>query len=191
MQTILNMQKNSRTISIIVLVCMMLTACGFQLRGIANLSFKTLYIQGANTSISRELKRAILANNILITDKVEEADLVLEMLNEVNEKRILSLSGTGVVREYELIYQVNFRTREQINPIWKSVQTVKMRRDFSFSDSALLGKSDEEARLNTDMRSDAVHEIIRRLSAIKTTPKQTDAKSTDAKQTEPAKDEAK
>lgn len=191
MQTILNMQKNSRTISIMLLVCMMLTACGFQLRGIANLSFKTLYIQGANTSISRELKRAIIANNILITDKLEEADLVLEMLNEVNQKRILSLSGTGVVREYELIYQVNFRMREQANPIWRPLQTVILRRDFSFSDSALLGKSDEEARLNTDMRSDAVHEIIRRLSAFKTTPNLTDAKSTDATQTDSKQIDAK
>ncbi len=165
------LQTSNRQLSVIVLVCLLLTACGFQLRGISNLSFKTLSVQGAKLSIHRDLIRAISNNNIQIVEKVEDADLILEMLNETNEKRILSLSGTGVVREYELYYQVNFRTREANNPLWNKVQTVKMRRDFSYNDQLLLGKAEEEVRLNTDMRNDAVHEIIRRLSAIKTSAK--------------------
>jgi len=48
---------------------------------------------------------------------------------------------------------------------------VQARRDFSYNDNALLGKLDEENKLNADMRSDAVREIMRRLSAIKVTPK--------------------
>jgi len=165
------LQSSNRQLSIILLVCLVLTACGFQLRGISNLSFKTLSVQGPKLSIHRDLIRAINNNNIQIVEKVEDADLILEMLNETNEKRILSLSGTGVVREYELYYQVNFRTREANNPLWDKVQTVKMRRDFSYNDQLLLGKAEEEVRLNTDMRNDAVHEIIRRLSAIKTSAK--------------------
>ena len=54
---------------------------------------------------------------------------------------------------------------------WSVPQTVQVRRDFSYNDNALLGKLDEEARLNTDMRSDAIREIMRRLSAIKLAPK--------------------
>jgi LPS-assembly lipoprotein len=51
------------------------------------------------------------------------------------------------------------------------VQTVQARRDFSYNDIALLGKADEESRLNADMRQDAVREVLRRLTAIKLTAK--------------------
>ena len=70
-----------------------LSACGFQLRGNADLSFKTLYIQGSTLTISRDLKRSFKTNGIQVVDTVENAELLLEMMGEVNEKRILSLSG--------------------------------------------------------------------------------------------------
>lgn len=147
----------------------LLTACGFQLRGVTNLAFKTLYIQGPKLSVQRELIQSVKNNNITIVDAVENADVVLELINESNQKRILSLSGTGTVREYELNYEVNFRMREASNPIWNKTQTVKMRRDYSYNDKLLLGKAEEETRINNDMRSDAVREIVRRLSAFKVT----------------------
>ncbi len=156
------------SISIFVLIItLMLSACGFQLRGKAELSFKNLYIQGSKLSISRDLKRSLDANGIKVVDNAESADMLLEMLGENNEKRILSLSGDGLVREFELNYRASFRTRAPADPLWSAVQSVQSRRDFSYNDNALLGKADEEARLNADMRNDAIREILRRLSAIK------------------------
>ncbi|HSH53808.1 MAG TPA: LPS assembly lipoprotein LptE [Methylotenera sp.] len=160
-----------RSNSLVLLLALTLAACGFQLRGAADLSFKTLYIQGPKLSISRELQQSFKANGIQVVATAEEAELLLELVNEVNEKRILSLSGGGLVREYELNYSVNFRTREPANPLWGPVQTVQVRRDFSYNDNALLGKLDEEAKLNTDMRKDAVREVLRRLTAIQITAK--------------------
>lgn len=160
-----------RRISLFVLFTLVLSACGFQLRGIAELSFKTLYIQGATLSISRDLKQSLKTNGVQVAENVEGAELLLELMNEAYEKRILSLSGGGLVREFELNYRVNFRTREPANPIWSNVQTVQARRDFSYNDNALLGKADEESRLNADMRQDAVREVLRRLTAIKLSTK--------------------
>ncbi len=154
-------------LALVLLLSFTLAACGFQLRGVADLSFKTLYIQGGNLSISRELNQSLKTNGIQVVKEVADAELLLEMLGEINEKRILSLSGGGVVREYELNYSVKFRTRAPANPIWSQVQTVQARRDFSYNDNALLGKLDEEANLVIDMRRDAVREVLRRLTAIK------------------------
>lgn len=160
-----------RSNSLVLLLALTLAACGFQLRGAADLSFKTLYIQGPKLSISRELQQSLKANGIQVVETAEGAELLLELVNEVNEKRILSLSGGGLVREYELNYIVNFRTREPANALWGPVQTVQVRRDFSYNDNALLGKLDEEAKLNVDMRKDAVREVLRRLTAIQVTAK--------------------
>ena len=156
------------SISIFMLIItLMLSSCGFQLRGKADLSFKNLHIQGSKLSILKDLKRTLDTNGIKVVDNVESADMLLDMVGERNEKRILSLSGDGLVREFELNYSASFRTRAPADPLWSKVQMVQSRRDFSYNDNALLGKGDEEARLNADMRNDAIREILRRLSAIK------------------------
>ena len=161
------MQSIVRRFSIVFLFALVLSACGYQLRGVADLSFKNLYIQGAPLSISKDLKKSLKTNGIQVVGSAEEADLLLELLSETNEKRILSLSGTGVVREYELNYRASFRTRAPASPTWSQPQTVQTRRNYSYNDSALLGKAEEEARLNLDMHNDAVREMLRRLTAIK------------------------
>lgn len=155
----------------VTLLTLILSACGFQLRGMMDFSFKNLYMQGKTLSITRDLKQTFKVNGIQLVDSVENAEALLELLGETNEKRILSLSGGGLVREYELNYRVNFRTRDAASPTWSPMQTVQVRRDFSYDDKVLLGKGEEEARLNADMRKDAVREILRRLTAIQSTAK--------------------
>ncbi len=159
------------SLALALMACLALSACGFQLRGITELSFKTLSIQGGKISISRDLKQSLKTNGIQVTETTEGADLLMETLGETYEKRILSLSGGGLVREFELNYSVKFRTREPASPTWSPVQTVQARRDFSYNDKELLGKAEEEAMLVMDMHKDAVREVLRRLSAIKISKK--------------------
>jgi LPS-assembly lipoprotein len=147
------------------------TACGFHLRGVNEITFKNIFIQGNSLSISRELNQSFKSNGVRVVDNQIDAELLLEMLNENSEKRILSLSASGVVREYEINYRVTFRTRKPSDPIWNNPQTVQSRRNFSYNDNALLSKLDEETKLNADMHSEAIREILRRLSAIKLTAK--------------------
>ncbi|MGZ8252740.1 MAG: LPS-assembly lipoprotein LptE [Methylophilaceae bacterium] len=148
----------------ILLLALSLAACGFELRGIADLAFHKLYIQGPTLTISKPLKKSLAVNGVTIVNDPENAELMLEMMSEGTEKRILSLSGkVGVVREFELLYHASFRIREPGSELWGQVQTVSGRRDFSYDDSEVLAKSFEEQRLYQDMRDDAVREIMRRL----------------------------
>jgi LPS-assembly lipoprotein len=78
------------------------------------------------------------------------------------------LSGGGKVREYELIYYVTIRLRNASSELWGQPQVIEQRRDYSYDDTQLLAKEGEEARLYSDMRSDASREILRRLTAINT-----------------------
>ncbi|MBA3696611.1 MAG: hypothetical protein H0W85_07610 [Methylotenera sp.] len=153
------------------LLTFLVSACGFQLRGVADFPFKTIYIQGGNLSLKKDLIKQLKINDVKVLETSEGAELIVELINETYEKRILSLSGGGLVREFELNYKATFRTRAADNPIWSQVQTVQTRRDFSYSDNALLGKAEEEAGLNLDMRKDVTREIMRRLTAVRFTPK--------------------
>lgn len=148
-----------------LLSLLMLTGCGFELRGTADLSFKSIFIQGPKYTVSKDLRKALKVNGVEVVNDPEKADLLLDIMSEVYDKRILSLSGRGRVTEYELLYTLNFRIKNASDAAWGPVQTIEGRRDFSYDDTQVLAKSYEETRLREDMQADAVRELMRRLTA--------------------------
>ena len=144
-----------------------LVACGFHLRGTSDVSFSSIFIQGNPLVISKDLKKSLATSGVQELTSAEGAELLLEMVGEENEKRILSLAGTGTVNEFELFYRVHYRTKASGAELWSPVQTVEARRDYSYSDANLLAKQGEEKRLNENMQQDVVSNLLRRLSALK------------------------
>ena len=96
---------------LLVAFCSVLSACGFQLRGQASLPFETIYISfPVGHPIGTDLKRLIKAGtNTRVVDKAKGAQTTLEIISVVNDKQIMSVSGGGRVREFELRYRVSFR----------------------------------------------------------------------------------
>jgi LPS-assembly lipoprotein len=158
-------------LSIIVMLtaALLLSACGFQLRGTATLPFSTLYVQAAPASqFATQLKRAVRAGSgTRIADRPEQAEVILQIMNELQEKQILSLGGGGRVSEYQLRYRVSFRLTDSKNREHIPASEIVLRRDYSFSDDQALSKESEEALLYRDMRTDAVSQLVRRLQAAK------------------------
>lgn len=151
-------------------LCMALAACGFQLRGVAALPFDSIYVQAAPTSqFATQLRRAMkVGSQTRITDKPDEARVVLHILAELREKQILALSGGGRVREYLLRYRVSYRLTDSKSATEYIAPTeIVLRREFSFNDTEALAKESEEALLFRDMQSDAVQQLVRRLQAAR------------------------
>jgi LPS-assembly lipoprotein len=145
-----------------------LAGCGFQLRGSATLPFDTVYVPGASGGIALDLKRNIQAGtNAKVVDDPKKAQAVLEFTREVREKVILSLTGTGAVREFELRYLVSFRVHDSKGKDYVPTSTIQLTRDVTFNDAEVLAKESEEQLLYRDMQSDMVQQIMRRLAAAK------------------------
>ena len=155
-----------RTLLCITLITSLI-GCGFHLRGVADVSFHSIFIQGNTLVISQKLNKSLSTNGVKVLSIAEGADLLLEMVGEESEKRILSLAGTGTVNEFELYYRVHYRTKLAGAELWSQVQTVEARRDFTYSDANLLAKQGEEKRLNENMQQDVISNLLRRLSALK------------------------
>lgn len=150
--------------------CLLVTACGFHLRGQVSLPFETLYVNASSSSaFATQLKRAVLAGtNARLSDNSKNAQAIFVLLSEIQEKQILSLSGAGTVREFELHYRVAFRLHDNQGRDWIPQTEISLKRDVTFNDSQVLAKDSEEALLYKDMQSDAVQQVMRRMSAAKT-----------------------
>jgi LPS-assembly lipoprotein len=148
---------------------LLVAACGFQLRGTATLPFNSMYVQAAPASVfATQLKRAVVAGSgTRIAERPEQAEVILQITNELQEKQILSLGGGGRVSEFQLRYRVSFRLTDSKNREHIPASEIVLRRDFAFQDDLALSKESEEALLYRDMRNDAVNQLMRRLQAAK------------------------
>ncbi len=165
MLKVVTMNHCLRALLFITLVS--LIGCGFHLRGTSDVSFSSIFIQGNTLTISKNLTKSLATNGVKVLNSAEGAELLLEMVGEESEKRILSLAGTGTVNEFELYYRVHYRSKLAGAELWSQVQTVEARRDFTYSDANLLAKQGEEKRLNDNMQQDVISNLTRRLSALK------------------------
>ncbi|HLY96494.1 MAG TPA: LPS assembly lipoprotein LptE, partial [Sideroxyarcus sp.] len=81
--------------------------------------------------------------------------------------QILSLSGSGRVQEYQLIYRVSLRAYDNKQIDWLPAEEIMLSRILTYDESQVLAKEQEEANLYKDMRADAVAQAMRRLSRAK------------------------
>lgn len=158
------------------LLLTVLAGCGFQLRGSYTLPYESLYIAGPEYSVVlASLKRAIRATGgTRLTETAAEAQAVFRPTAEAKEPIILSLSGSGRVREKRLRYRYGYRIVDAKGRDLVLPGVIELTRDLSYADSDVLAKTQEEDLLWRDMENDLVQQLMRRLAASKPQPPEED-----------------
>ena len=147
-------------------VALLLAGCGFQLRGVADVPFESLYLPNATSGIALDLKRNIqIGTNAKVVDDAAKAQAVMQFTEEAKQKEVLSLTGTGKVREFQLRYRVGFRVHDGKGHDFVPQSTLDLTREVTYNDADVLAKESEEQLLFRDMQGDMVQQIMRRLSS--------------------------
>lgn len=154
---------------IAVLCLVVLSSCGFQLRGAYTLPFDSVYIAlPEGNALRAVLKRNIVAGTqAKVVDDAKSAQATLQVLGDLAQKNILSIGSDGRVREYQLVRRFTFRVQDREVRDLVPTSVVTIQRDITFSDSAVLSKEAEEGLLWRDIETDLVQQILRRLAAAK------------------------
>jgi LPS-assembly lipoprotein len=149
-----------------LLAAALVSGCGFRLRGAAELPFETIYVPNATAGVALDLKRNLqVGTRARVVDEPKDAQAILQFTQEVREKEILSLTGGGRVREFQLRYRVGFRVHDGKGGEFVPQSTIQLSRDVTYNDAAVLAKEAEEQLLYRDMQTDMVQQIMRRLAA--------------------------
>lgn len=156
-------------IVVAILIATTMAGCGFKLRGQAALPFESIYIDtGGFSLLGAELRRVIrTGSKTRIAEQPDDAEVILRIVGERQEKHVLSLSTAGKVREFELRYRLAYRLLDRAANDIVPPGEIELQRDMTFDDTQVLAKESEEALLYEDMKSDAVQQMLRRLSVIK------------------------
>lgn len=150
-----------------------LPGCGFALRQPPDFDFKTLYTNfSPSSSLGNQFKRAMGNSSSvrIITSpaQINEADVLLDVLNDQRQKVVVGVTAAGQVREFQLRLLFKFKLRRRDGVELIPPTEIPQRRDLTFSETIALAKETEEILLYKDMESEVVQQLMRRLATIRT-----------------------
>ena len=150
----------------LLLMTALISSCGFQLRGAVEISqdVSPIFIeQNSAFRLARDVKGMLASNHITVTDKPASANAQLTLLEEVRNRRVLSVDTSGQAREYLLSYTVNFSVR--IKHAKAKDESITLTRSLLFDTTAVIAVANESEVLYEDMRREASRLILLKLQA--------------------------
>jgi LPS-assembly lipoprotein len=133
---------------------LLLTACGFQLRGSASLPpemTKTyLQIDDEYGPFARRLKDLLRQNGVDFVEQQNATAILRVPVNKVT-REVLTIGDNARVREYRITHAVQFSLVDAQGNTLIPDQTLKQAREISFDEQAILAASREQEYLQQDL----------------------------------------
>jgi len=154
-----------------ILMALLLTACGFHLRGALTLppGLKEIQIKSRDpySGLARALERSLARNGVKLVP-VSERDAyvaVLELMSERWGSRPQSVDEFGRAQEHNLRYAVVFTLRNADGDVLVPQQAVELTRDYVSAPDDTTGIDSERELLTREMQREMNASILRRIDA--------------------------
>ena len=162
-----NINAISRALWISLLI-IVLTGCGFHLRGaLPTLTMDNpIYIAGVdkNSDLYRELARQLRGAKSVVTETRSLAKSVLTISNYRSRERQLTLNSSNQAVEYELEESFNFSVQTSRTTV--ESRPLKVTRVLGRTESETLAREREEREMRINMRHDLVNQLMYQLARI-------------------------
>lgn len=165
-------KKNHATVLptwfILIITTMIVSGCGFHLRGMINvptwINNISIIVEQAHRELAPQIQSQLQAYSIYVNPNPALARYWLIIESDSTQQNITSVSSSTTPRQYQLIYTVQFKLQrakgEDIIPSTQIVTT----RQVTINSNRILGSNEEEELLKGDMRRDAVIQMLNRIS---------------------------
>lgn len=154
--------------SVIVLVALILSACGYHLRGAFELpvGMKNIFLDGGSAPLQVQFKKAMDLSSIPIATSAETAGIIIRIFDENSQRRVLSLASTGVANDFELGYRMEYEIVDAKDTILMPRQPLEIKRDYYNDQLAIIAKESEETIIKNEMYLQAVRTIVNRAKSV-------------------------
>ncbi|RLA23922.1 MAG: lipoprotein B transmembrane [Gammaproteobacteria bacterium] len=156
----------------LIVLSLLLTACGFHLRGPVELplEYRSVYVEekGGLGLLKRELTEQLGYSTAAVAVEKAKADVIIRILSESRDTRTLSLSRGGKSIQLELTYLVHFDVLDSEGNVLLADQKLEMVRDYYNDQTDVIGKSNEQALIYKEMESRMANLLLRRVRAVLT-----------------------
>ena len=157
-----------RTFILAAVLSLIITGCGFQLRGDYLLApeLQTLYVSSVDKhgELTRLVRQHLSNNQVDIVKSYTQNIPELRIQKDKLDRRTLSVFENGQVAEYELIYTVRYELRfanEEVQSF-----SFEVNRDYQDDPNIALAKSRELSLILREMRQESADKILRNMASI-------------------------
>ena len=144
----------------------LLTACGWHLRGQANLpaSLRILDVsmQAADFTTQKLLKQALQSNGVTIS---ADASYRLHIVSDKASKRTLTVTSSAKASSYELKQVLSYQLFNEEGLALMVPTSITSYRTQEYDADATIAKANEEQTLRIELKRDNVNKLLKRLAA--------------------------
>lgn len=153
---------------LISLTFSLLTACGFHLRGVQDVSAEksrvTLIANNASNNLLQSLRQNMKFNGIIET---QGAPYQLRILDHRYKRRTVTLNSDSDVDEYELSVEVTYLIADSEGKPLSSDIRLQRERSYTYDKDAATASSEQESQLKRELYESVAQSILRRYLANK------------------------
>lgn len=164
------MTHTIRTALITLAATLLLSACGWQLRGAGLVpeGLDTLHITSRDpySPLVMELTRTLRAANVRVAENASEAPYALVILDQRSGVRTATVNANARISEQELSEEVEFLIIDRDGNTLLPRSKVLVERVFEYDETNVLATRDEEQLIRAEMRRDLVSQILNRFRQI-------------------------
>jgi len=148
---------------------LMLSACGFKLRGEANLpaALQRAHVQIADpySPLKRDLESALARSGAKVEDNSGDgiAEITLTQVSLAPVAR--SVGATAFVNEFSMVYHVELAIADGAGKSLVPLQVIEHSREFTFDQSQAIGTNVEQDEIKKEMERNMVQTIMRKVEA--------------------------
>lgn len=160
----------ARYLGVLLALSLLLTACGFKLRGFADVpiwlnNIALISEVPDNSSFIPVLTEQLKTNGIRINEDPGSAAYWLVILTIQQNEQISGVAASTTPRQYQLTLWVDFELKaRQGAPIQKPVR-VSATRTVTMNENRILGSNSETRLTVEEMQKDLAMQLINRLAA--------------------------
>ena len=151
---------------------LLLSACGFQLRGtgLDDFALEEINLQARDShgDTVRQLEDLLKGNGVRVH---EGARYTLDLVREQNRQRTASYTSSARSAEYELTSILDYQFRGPQNTVLLE-DSIEVQKVYVHDSSNLIGSDQEASQLRSEMRRELLQQLQMRISSI--TPAQLD-----------------
>lgn len=157
---------------LIILFCILLSACDFQLREpkALNPQLQIMYVATStpNDPFVQQLNRMLVANNITLVDDPKQAQSTLTIISITSSNSMVNSGGVNVSGFYTAYLTVTFMVTDSKGNILIPQTTLEQNQNFSSSASQFLSGNSIAAQLTSSMQQALAQNIITQLTRLPT-----------------------
>jgi len=164
------MQKRL-SLSFLLALTLMLSACGFHLRGSLALNLpegiEPIYVSGpvSTTALKNELRRLLKAYDVNLTTNAAEANHQLVIIEHKSDRRTASIGRGARAAEIQLSENVSFRMQNTSGQIILGPNNVVERRILRNDPNQVASTESEESIIRREMLNNLASKVARQVSS--------------------------